>query len=288
MIAKLRLFSDLHQSEIGRLIPTLRDLIINGVNDTKRVIFICGKDKSDKNSFRFKISDVLEKNTNYQLAYPEDLFEDLLEGQASNSLLSLEAQLANAVDLIILIPESPGSFAELGAFSMLKELAAKMLVLRQGKYKSDKSFINHGPIRLVKSYKGKIMDLPFDFNHSDPEHFKPVLRQIKKMIPHGRRKKSINNILLYQNHILLFIYIFDRLDVSSIYKILSLLIESKLTSQEEVGCKAAIHSLIRSLYINKTGGYFSLTAQGFEEISERYFALAKINDFRIEVMNMQM
>lgn len=54
-----------------------------------------------------------------------------MEGQANNSLLSLEQQLAEAVDLIILIPESPGSFAELGAFSTRKELAEKMLVLRQ-------------------------------------------------------------------------------------------------------------------------------------------------------------
>ncbi|WP_240196262.1 retron St85 family effector protein [Salmonella enterica] len=92
------------------------------------------------------MSQLSEHNTNYQLAYPEDLFEDLLEGQANNSLLSLEQQLAEAVDLIILIPESHGSFAELGAFSTRKELAEKMLVLQQNKYKADKSFINHGPI----------------------------------------------------------------------------------------------------------------------------------------------
>ncbi|EAT6679566.1 UDP-3-O-(3-hydroxymyristoyl)glucosamine N-acyltransferase, partial [Salmonella enterica] len=143
---------DLSSSDIKKSIDTIRNIIINGINDTKKVIFICGKDKSDKESYRFKISQLLERNTNYQLAYPEDLFEDLfedlLEGQANNSLLSLEQQLAEAVDLIILIPESPGSFAELGAFSTRKELAEKMLVLRQNKYKADKSFINHGPIRL--------------------------------------------------------------------------------------------------------------------------------------------
>ncbi|EAR1262509.1 UDP-3-O-(3-hydroxymyristoyl)glucosamine N-acyltransferase, partial [Salmonella enterica] len=69
---------DLSSSDIKKSIDTIRNIIINGINDTKKVIFICGKDKSDKESYRFKISQLLEHNTNYQLAYPEDLFEDLL------------------------------------------------------------------------------------------------------------------------------------------------------------------------------------------------------------------
>ncbi|MFZ4832192.1 hypothetical protein [Rouxiella sp. Mn2063] len=108
-----------------KLIPDLRDLVINGIDDSKRIIFICGKDKTDTESYRFRVSAFLETFSHYQLAFPEDLFEDLLEGQANHSLLSLETQLADAVDLIILIPESPGSFAELGAFTTLPGLAKK-------------------------------------------------------------------------------------------------------------------------------------------------------------------
>ncbi|EAT0463957.1 UDP-3-O-(3-hydroxymyristoyl)glucosamine N-acyltransferase, partial [Salmonella enterica] len=231
---------------------------------------------------------LLEHNTNYQLAYPEDLFEDLLEGQANNSLLSLEQQLAEAVDLIILIPESPGSFAELGAFSTRKELAEKMLVLRQKKYKADKSFINHGPIRLVRSAKGKILDIPHDFDYKNKEHFSEIIKTVKKMIPSGRRSKSINNILLYQNHILLLIYLFDELNITSIHKLMSMVLEKKLTNQELIGCKAAIHSLTRSQFIDKIGNEYILTDRGFSDVQLKYYALNEITNLRISIMNKQL
>ena len=278
----------LHDSVVKKFIAPIHDILTNGVNDSKRVVFICGKDKADKESYRYKISKILEQHAKYQLAYPEDLFEDLLEGQANNSLLSLEAQLAEAVDLIILIPESPGSFAELGAFSMIKGLSAKMLVLRQGRYKSDKSFINHGPIRLVKSSRGKVMDLPNNFDLYNIDHFTPILNKIKSMVPHGRVSKPINNILLYNNHLLILIYLFDGLSILSIYRLFSLVLNKKLTNQEETGSRAAIHSLIKSRLIDREDNKFILTQKGFEEVQQRFYAIKKINDLRIQIMNAQM
>ena len=114
-------FSD---QDLRKYIDSIINIITNVINDTKKVIFICGKDKSDKESFRFKISQLLEQKTNYQLAYPEDLFEDLLEGQASNSLLSLEQQLAEAVDLIILI-RKPWFFRRAWCFFNAKRTSRK-------------------------------------------------------------------------------------------------------------------------------------------------------------------
>ncbi|EAR2230359.1 UDP-3-O-(3-hydroxymyristoyl)glucosamine N-acyltransferase, partial [Salmonella enterica] len=34
---------DLSSSDIKKSIDTIRNIIINGINDTKKVIFICGK-----------------------------------------------------------------------------------------------------------------------------------------------------------------------------------------------------------------------------------------------------
>ncbi|EIM1657308.1 retron St85 family effector protein, partial [Salmonella enterica] len=187
-------FPDLH---VHQTIDDIRDLLINGFDDSQKTIFLCGKDKSDKKSLRHKFSTFLSQEKGITLTYPEDLFEDLLEGQGKNSLLSLETQLANSVDLIVLIPESPGSFAELGAFSMDKALAKKMLVIRMGEYKSGKSFINHGPIRLVRAYGGEIFDIPKNFDEKNPNHVRAVLDKIKDTLPNGRKKKELDNILLY-------------------------------------------------------------------------------------------
>lgn len=282
------IINNIHETVFNSLAKEIKGVIKNGLDDSKKVIFICGKDKSDKNSYRYKISLLLEKEKSYQLAYPEDLFEDLLEGQAGNSLLALEEQLAEAVDLIILIPESPGSFAELGAFSMRQELAKKMLVLRQGKYKSDKSFINHGPIRLIRSAKGHVQDIPTDFEPSRSAHSLPILKQVSKMIPSRRKKRNIDNILMYQNHILLLIYLFDNMTQSSLNKLLGIILERKLLNQDYIASKAALHSLIRSSLIEKNHETFQIKEKGFDDINARYYAINEINAIRIKIMNKQL
>ncbi|KKW52471.1 retron St85 family effector protein [Pantoea sp. V108_6] len=282
------ILNNIYDTEFKAIGESIRKIIKEGTDDSKKIIFICGKDKSDISSYRYKISTILSNEKNYQLAYPEDLFEDLLEGQANNSLLKLEEQLAQAVDLIILIPESPGSFAELGAFSMRKELAQKMLVLRQGKYKSDKSFINHGPIRLIREYKGHVQDLPNDFDIKNSLHVSSVIRKVKKLIPSGRKKKNIDNILLFQHYILLFIYLFDEVEMHIITNLLSVIFERKLKNDDYIASKAALHSLIRTSMIEKSNNVYVIRSKGFENILERYYAINDINEIRIKIMNKQL
>ncbi|MBN3069912.1 UDP-3-O-(3-hydroxymyristoyl)glucosamine N-acyltransferase [Pectobacterium brasiliense] len=286
--SKKMILNNIHENEFIAIGESIGKIIKDGTDDSKKVIFICGKDKNDISSYRYKISTILSHEKNYQLAYPEDLFEDLLEGQANNSLLKLEEQLAQAVDLIILIPESPGSFAELGAFSMRKELAQKMLVLRQGKFKSDKSFINHGPIRLIREYKGHVQDLPNDFDIGNSLHVSAVVKKVKKLIPSGRRKKNIDNILLFQHYILLFIYLFDEIEIHIIMKLLSVIFNRKLMNDDYIASKAAIHSLIRTSMIEKSNSGYVIRKKGFENIHERYYSLNDINEIRIKIMNKQL
>ncbi len=277
-------FPDLY---ISLTIDEIRNLLKNGFDDSQKTIFLCGKDKSDKKSLRYKFSTFLSQEKGITLTYPEDLFEDLLEGQGKNSLLSLETQLADSVDLIVLIPESPGSFAELGAFSMDKTLAKKMLVMRLGEFKSGKSFINHGPIRLVRSHGGDIYDIPKGFNEKNPNHVKEVIGKIKKTLPSGRKKKELDNILLYPKHILLLIYLFDDLNLLSIYKTMELIMERKFESRDNIACKAATHSLIRSEMINQQEGLFTITKAGYDSIMNSFHMKSSLTELRTKIMNKQ-
>lgn len=280
----IKSFPDLY---IHRTIDEIRDLLKNGFDDSQKTIFLCGKDKSDKKSLRYRFSTFLSKEKGITLTYPEDLFEDLLEGQGKNSLLSLETQLANSVDLIILIPESPGSFAELGAFSMDKLLAKKMLVMRMGEYKSGKSFINHGPVRLVRTYGGEIYDIPKSFDEKNPEHVKAVLGKIKKMLPNGRNKKEIDNILLYSRHVLILIFLFDNLDLRSVYKIMELIMSRRFKNGDNIACKAVTHSLIRAGMINQQEGLFSITKIGYDSIMNSFHLKSSLTELRTTIMNKQ-
>lgn len=277
-------FPDLY---VHQTISHIRELMKNGFDDSQKTIFLCGKDKSDKKSLRYKFSTFLSKEKGITLTYPEDLFEDLLEGQGRNSLLSLETQLANSVDLIVLIPESPGSFAELGAFSMDKALAKKMLVMRMGEFKSGKSFINHGPIRLVRNYGGEIYDIPKSFDEKNPKHVKEVLGKIKSMLPSGRKKKELDNILLYSKHVLLLIFLFDNLNLLSVYRTMELIMERKFENRDNVACKAAIHSLIRAGMINQQEGLFTITQAGYSSIINSFHLKSSLTDLRTSIMNRQ-
>jgi hypothetical protein len=61
----------------------------------------------------------------------------------------MESDLALLADLVIVIVESPGTFAELGAFSLADPLRKKLLPIVDVKYRDQPSFISTGPLRWV-------------------------------------------------------------------------------------------------------------------------------------------
>jgi hypothetical protein len=61
----------------------------------------------------------------------------------------MEAHLAKLADLIIIIVESAGTLAELGAFSISHDLRRKLLPIVDVRYKEDPSFINNGPLQWI-------------------------------------------------------------------------------------------------------------------------------------------
>jgi hypothetical protein len=94
----------------------------------------------------------IKEEENLTIRMPEGLFDDLLE-KKTYDLLALEEILAQSVDAIVIFPESPGSFAELGAFSGNESLRQKTICVCEEAYKTALSFINVGPIKILKSVK---------------------------------------------------------------------------------------------------------------------------------------
>lgn len=148
------MIDSLSKSDCAKISKKIREDIFKPANSFKTTIFLCGADKSQKDKLRFKIAESLGNlfySHYYDLIYPEDIFEELLYSSKSKDLLSLEGLLAESVDAIVLIPESPGSFAELGAFANDDKLRSKLICIVDHKYQKDKSFINQGPLKLVKN-----------------------------------------------------------------------------------------------------------------------------------------
>ncbi|UNK56181.1 retron St85 family effector protein [Pseudoxanthomonas daejeonensis] len=79
-----------------------------------------------------------------------DLLREVDERRTSKDLSIIEETIADTVDSLLLFPESPGSFAELGLFSANDAIGRKMLVAVEHQYQGD-SFIILGPVKRINA-----------------------------------------------------------------------------------------------------------------------------------------
>jgi len=66
------------------------------------------------------------------------------------NLVDLEEQIGALSTLILLIVESAGSIAELGAISFISSFRVKLSVVLEGRFQDDRSFIMDGPVAMVE------------------------------------------------------------------------------------------------------------------------------------------
>jgi hypothetical protein len=282
-----KIFSESQLKDISKVIT---ERIFVPVYEKKRTIFLCGADIKDKSKGRSKMAALLKDNQSriqYELLYPENLFDDLLAGQGQQSLLALENILANSVDAIVLLPESPGSFAELGAFSNNKKLVNKLICITNQRYKNKRSFLNYGPNRLIKaSNSGKVSYLDYD-QLDCPKHGPKIFRMISDSITKIQKQypvdKSVTNILEAENFILPCIYLIEDIDFNSLKALLKL-----ATNQDDVMSDIATRSALTKLQttrmITKNTDGYNMTKSGEIHVLS-IFKLHRLDLIRVELMN---
>lgn len=132
---------------------TARDRLIEYLRSDKYrfrrlepVLFLCGgADSSRRDSLR----DYLRKHKPWISLFYAERAWDLLSSQEGLSALKMERDLATLADLVVVIVESPGTYAELGAFSLSDELRKKLLPIVDKKYQGVSSFITTGPLQWI-------------------------------------------------------------------------------------------------------------------------------------------
>lgn len=81
----------------------------------------------------------------------EDI-RDWLEFATYSDLITFEQDLAHLASAVILFVESPGSIAELGAFSLIPPIAKKLIVIVKQDHFESKSYIKLGPIKYLSHH----------------------------------------------------------------------------------------------------------------------------------------
>jgi hypothetical protein len=89
-----------------------------------------------------------------ELIQAEDITRLTIFSDCYGDILQFETDLAQITELILLFCESPGSLAELGAFSAIKDIAERLLVIIRNKHWIENSFIKLGPLRSLINNHG--------------------------------------------------------------------------------------------------------------------------------------
>jgi len=202
-------------------------------------LFLCGgastpKQKSSRDNLREKIQGL----KNLAVYYPEDLFAGII-ARKKTDLLTLERILADNSDVIMIICESPGSLAELGAFVNNSDTCGKVVAFIQSKYKNDKSFINQGPVEYLKKHSDR--NVKVIYYNADLDLTKKMavkaLNETYTFLEKSNVPYDLNNISGQVCFMMLLLYFFDtikyedlRVAVREKYSI-----ESSISEDEDTG-----------------------------------------------------
>lgn len=148
----------------------------------KPVIFLCGGASSTN---RDRLRDYSAKHLPFiDIFYAERVWEQIA-GEDSRSALEMESDLAQLADVVVIIVESPGTFAELGAFSLAEPLRQKLLPIVDEQYRGKPSFLSNGPLRWIEreSKFAPTIYVPFPKILEAAEQFEDRIRRIPKPHP---------------------------------------------------------------------------------------------------------
>lgn len=255
---------DLSDSEVSLIAKRIRDKVFIPYRNYRTTVFLCGADKNDSSKARFKIARALVLyNYRYylDLIYPEDMFEEFLYRGGAFDLLSLEDILAESVDVVMIIPESPGSFAELGAFANNPTLRKKIICLVDKKFKNSKSFLNYGPIKLVrKQNASQVIFLDLEaISRDDIDNILKIVRKLKR----DRSTNSGLHFLQLEYYLIPLIYLLEPASEESIIACVKVALNDHPSYR--TSAIACLHILLRKnvITLKKEGYYLSTSGLNF-------------------------
>ena len=285
-------YQDISNADCIRISNKIREDIYKPAFNFKTTVFLCGADITQKDKIRYKIAEALKWRFWTDIIYPEDIFDELLYSSKTKDLLSLEGLLADSVDAIVLIPESPGSFAELGAFANDELLRSKLICIVDKKYKKDKSFINQGPLRLVKKAN------PFGLIFIDPddidEEIDKLISSLRKMKKASAKRGDKISLLQLENFLLPSIYLLEPVSKETLVNLVVSATEDKLNSFQTT--ITALTILIKKKQIQLTVNGYKLTTLGLETFFafrktksriKRQDEIIEIDNLRLEILNLK-
>ena len=231
-------------------------------------IFLCGSSGTEESKFRREIGKKISRTVSkykYFVYYPEDMFIELILGHQKKDLLTLESLLADSVNAVVILLQSPGTFTELGAFTNYKKLSGKLIVIIDPRFARARSFINLGPVRFLKAKtKSKVLFVPMDSSNLY-KLVKQIADAARDVAKHSSPIRNLSNPISAYTFYLALIYVFEPIPKNAIFTISRTL----STNEEKIVVTAAetvINGLINERRVFLSSENLSTTSKGTDDL----------------------
>ncbi|KAB7739266.1 hypothetical protein F2P47_12555 [Parvibaculum sedimenti] len=176
------------QTSSKELLKRVAQQFTNGntfVQRNSHIVFVCGGSAAKDMRPRFLsyateelphlrtfLAEVAQKD---YITHPEPAFHNIAE---------FEDIIGEVSDCVVLFPESPGSYAELGYFAKNEELRKKLLVVNRTDLQGQDSFIALGPIELIDRHSNFRPAIQLQYKKKPQFHL--IKERIEKRIERTR------------------------------------------------------------------------------------------------------
>jgi hypothetical protein len=142
----------------AELVQLYHDLDLERLRVTRpsTFLFLCGGALATDGAKPLNLRDYIYRYRRLRSPYEIVLAEkatQLYRDTNYTDLISFEEDIARIAAVVLVIAESAGSLAELGAFASNDTILKALRVMIKEKHESDESFIRYGPVERVKKAK---------------------------------------------------------------------------------------------------------------------------------------
>lgn len=204
------------------------------VKRQSNIVFVCGGNNATdmRKKFQEKFSDLLPKHDFFE---PEFAMKNYFNSGDDEpfDISDFEELVASLSHSIVLFPEAPGSFAELGYFSATENIAKKTLLAIDSNRQKNDSFISLGPAKKISNVSIFHPNIQIDYIKPD---FSLVSTRLNERSPLSKNLKSLD---------------FDKFNTMSNFELFALIYE--IVSLLKIATNDDIEFILRSLFKSHIG-----------------------------------
>ncbi|WP_148293766.1 retron St85 family effector protein [Azospirillum sp. B4] len=142
------------------------------------IIFVCGGNKTT--DMRMQFAEYCKSHhPEFNVFFPEFAMKNYFSSSVDEQfdIADFERLVGDLSHAVVLFPEAPGSYAEVGYFAAIKAISLKTILVMDSKFQGSDSFISMGPARKISSASKFHAAMQIDY--SQPQ-FSDIVKKIKK------------------------------------------------------------------------------------------------------------